>query len=48
MLAEFTINGKRYTGKVIKENLKTILVTAPDGKTVKRHKEKHGVKLFNK
>jgi len=44
MLVEYTIKNKRSIGSVVKDNPKTMLITAPDGKVVKRHKIKHNVK----
>lgn len=44
MLVEYTIKNKRSIGSVVKENSKTILIMAPNGKkVVKRHKVKHNV-----
>lgn len=44
MLVEYTIKNKRSIGSVVKENPKTILILAPDGKkVVKRHKIKYNV-----
>jgi len=42
-LNAFDIGDKRTTGEVIKENEKTVMIRAPDGKGIKRHKVKHNV-----
>ena len=43
MKAEFTIDDKRHTSEVVRQNSKTVFVIAPDGNVVKRHVEKHNV-----
>ena len=45
-IAEFTVSGNRRSSSILKSNPKTVLVKAPDGKIIKRHREKHGVIVY--
>jgi hypothetical protein len=42
MLANYRIQKRWHVGEIVKNNPKTMLVKAPNGKTIKRHKIKHG------
>jgi len=47
---EYNINKSgnvvRENGKVLRTNVKTVWVKAPDGRPIKRHKVKHNVVLL--
>jgi len=51
MKAKFTINDKNNNptncqSNIIQENQKTVWVSAPNGKQIKRHKVKHCVEIM--
>ena len=48
MMANYRLKKRWHVGKLIKDNPKTILVEAPDGKTIKRHKMKHGARIVER
>ena len=45
--AQFILGLNTGEGEIIKENEKTVIVKLPNGKTIKRHKEKHKVRLLD-
>ena len=44
MKATFMLGTTTATGTIIKENEKTVIIQMPDGRTIKRHVEKHNVR----
>ncbi len=42
-----TVSGKRTRVLIVKENIHTVLVKLLTGKIIKRHRRKHGLRLFS-
>ena len=47
MNVTFMLGTGTAKGTIIKENEKTVIIQMPDGKTIKRHVEKHNVRMIN-
>jgi len=47
MKAEFMLGTKTEKGEVVRVNDATVIVKLPNGKEIKRHIEKHNVRLYD-
>lgn len=45
-MVEYNIGSDRVKGKIIKLNIRTVIVQAPCGNHIKRHFEKHNVRIL--
>ena len=47
MNVTFMLGTGTAKGTIIKENEKTVIIQMPNGKKIKRHVEKHNVRMIN-